>query len=216
MRIANLSGKRFPHFIVLEQAQSNKWGAKFWRCLCDCGNTFTERSYLISSGKRQSCGCVLRATFQANITSHGMSRSAEYNIWNGARDRCRNPNNKDFEKYGGRGIRFWPGWDGFEAFIADVGPRPSPRHTLDRIDVDGNYEPGNCRWATPSQQANNKRCNIRVHVNGTDISLADYLGSSRGTRYSRINARLARGWSVADAIFQPRLKNREGRHASVA
>jgi len=198
MKVAELSGLRRPHFTVIGPGKKNKWGAQFWKCRCECGNTFSERSYLIASGRRESCGCLKGGR---NL-SHGMSRTAEYNIWNGARDRCRNPKNKNFDQYGGRGILF--AWDSFEEFIKDMGPRPSAAHSIDRIDVDGNYEPGNCRWATAREQCNNKRNNVIVRVNGGEVPLAEYLGTSECTQYIRVLARLRNGWSMADAIFQPR------------
>lgn len=94
-------------------------------------------------------------------------------------------------------------WDAFEDFFMDMGLRPSADHSLDRIDTNGNYEPGNCRWATMTQQANNKRGNVSVAVNGTQIALAEYLGSSQTAQYNRVVARLRNGWPMADAIFQP-------------
>jgi hypothetical protein len=144
------------------------------------------------------------------------TRPAEYRSWSGMLTRCRNPRSNDWMLYGGRGITVCEAWLAFEGFYADMGPKPSPRHSLDRIDGDGNYEPGNCRWATPKQQARNwKRRNVRYELNGdtrTEAEWCELLGISKNTLKERIS-----NWGITRALTTPPIRTRErsedGRYA---
>jgi hypothetical protein len=132
-----------------------------------------------------------------------MRRSPEYRTWMGMKARCGNPNDKRFADYGGRGIRVCDRWlESFEAFLADMGPRPSSRHTIDRIDVDGGYEPGNCRWVAAAAQARNKRTNRIEEYRGVRASVAE-LCERFGADVRRVYWRIERGWTIADAIERP-------------
>ncbi len=123
---------------------------------CDCGSSVTVRFESLRSGNTKSCGCRrLRGDLRR---THGHSKHLpEYFIWKGMRQRCSNPRNQKFKDYGARGISVCERWDSFEAFLSDMGRRPSPGHSIDRKNNDGNYEPGNCRWATAKEQAANTR-----------------------------------------------------------
>ncbi|HDX9500141.1 TPA: AP2 domain-containing protein, partial [Bacillus thuringiensis] len=120
-----------------------------WNCLCDCGNERVVDGYSLSKGSSKSCGC--------NNIKHGMKHTPEYNIWGLMKSRCSNLNDSGWENYGARGITVCERWLDFSNFIEDMGERPSPEHSLDRIDVNGNYCKANCRWATHLEQAHNKR-----------------------------------------------------------
>ena len=132
-----------------------------------------------------------------------MTGTSEHNIWRAIKARCHSVGSVSYAWYGGRGIRVCERWfDSFENFFADMGPRPSKAHSVDRIDNDGNYEPGNCRWATRKEQQRNKRNNRLITYNGETMCLeawADRLGIGWAT----IHERLDRGWSVADALSRP-------------
>lgn len=144
---ANFAGQRFGAFVVVKQVGYTKKRQSLWLIRADDGSTFVKRVDRIAN--------MTGATRPRH--RHGMSRSAEYRIWQGILNRCLNKNVKFYRRYGGRGITVCDAWrHDFQKFYRDMGPRPSPRHSIDRINNDGNYEPANCRWATPAQQAANK------------------------------------------------------------
>ena len=141
-------------------------------CRCDCGVVRNVSIQTLKKGASHHCGC---RNGEKNADLHGthlMSKTSEYRAWAKMKERCRNPNNKDWHNYGGRGIRVCDSWvDDFEVFYADMGPKPSRSHSIDRIDVNGNYEPGNVRWATKSEQMQNVRHNVRVEFEGETLAL---------------------------------------------
>ena len=162
-----LIGKKFNRLVVIERKETDKHRHIQWLCLCDCGEYIKTSGQNLKSGNTKSCGCLKKEVLKNNnhYTKHNMSKTQIYKIWIGMNQRCKNPNDKDFQKYGGRGIKVcerWQGEKGFENFLKDMGPRPSDLHSIDRIDNDGNYEPSNCDWASPELQGQNRRvCKIK-------------------------------------------------------
>lgn len=149
----DLTGQRFGRLTAKTYIGSKKK----WKCRCDCGRPALVRSNDIVRGKIQSCGCLLRERRGVSSFKHGAGKTAEYRAWQGAKNRCRYSSREGYSRYGGRGIVMCDRWkNSFENFLEDMGKRPSRRHSLDRRNNNGDYEPGNCRWATPKQQANNK------------------------------------------------------------
>lgn len=150
------TGMRYGRLVVLRYAGNYKWS-----CVCDCGSFVAVLGPELRRDRVRSCGClnneVRSLTARKTFTKHGMSDSQAHRQWRGMLARCRNPNNHKFKDYGGRGIKVCERWLVFENYLSDMGLRPSPVHSIDRIDVDGDYEPSNCRWATPKEQAANKR-----------------------------------------------------------
>lgn len=192
MKYGRLTAVRF-----VERRQVGKQSKRFWLFSCDCG-TIVERPYgAVTSGNTLSCGCLLKDT----ITKHGASDTQIYSVWHAMMTRCRNDYDPAFKDYGGRGITVCARWHDFGNFTKDMGPRPTGG-TLDRIDVNGNYEPSNCRWTDAKTQGNNRRNNIRITLNGetrTIAQWADHLGVGK----ARISQRLKAGWPIEAALTEP-------------
>lgn len=173
-----------------------------WEFVCDCGTIKIAGIKLVRSGHTRSCGCLAREITSDRNRVHGLSRTrrTEYRSWKDMRARCNNPNNADYRNYGGRGISICQAWDDFRVFFSDMGSRP-PGMTLDRIDVNGMYCKSNCRWATPSEQANNKRNNVRVTFNGKQQNLTE-LCREFGIDRKKVEYRIKIGMSVQDALSE--------------
>lgn len=155
---ATYIGKRFHRLIILHVSSGSKRIHRTATCLCDCGQTITTSLGRITNGTAKSCGCLKSDSCIARSTIHGHSGSTEYNSWCAMKARCLNPAAHNYKYYGGRGVNICDRWtESFGAFYEDIGPKPSPSHTVDRINPFGDYEPSNCRWATKSEQSNNQR-----------------------------------------------------------
>lgn len=161
----DLSGLVFGKLTVIGYSHTDRHRKAIWRCRCECGSMPAVAAYKLKSGHTRSCGCYQRAVGDANLAKghvenfvHGQVGTPTYKSWDAAKQRCFNPRDDHFPAYGGRGITMCPAWrSSFAAFLADMGERPEGT-TLDRYpNNDGNYEPGNCRWATPAQQCETRR-----------------------------------------------------------
>ena len=156
-QIVSMTGRRFGRWQVVSFSHLGSGGAR-WLCLCDCGTSMVVNGSNLRRGLTKSCGCLKVETAGVQSRTHGKSNAPEYRSRAAMIQRCSNPENIGFDLSGGRGVAVCERWlESFENFYADMGPKPSPQHSIDRIDPDGIYEPSNCRWATPLEQRHNRR-----------------------------------------------------------
>lgn len=201
-------GTVFGRLTVLDNTQRAPRGQSMLRVRCECGKEKVVAASNVVLGKTTSCGCFARERASAALTKHGQARvrahSAEYKTWCGMLRRCTNSHDKSFAEYGAKGIVVCERWaDSFEAFFADMGRRPSATHSIDRFpDRNGNYEPGNCRWATKTEQARNRSTNHLVTFRGTDMPLSEACTAAE-LPYDTVLERLRVGWSTDRALSQP-------------
>ena len=203
-RFQDLTEQRFGRWVVVSRDTSK--ARTYWNCKCDCGKEMSVCACSLTSGKSISCGCFNVEGTVARCLSHGHANGGNgtrtYNCWRNMKARCTNQKNHKWADYGGRGITVCATWITFDGFLADMGECP-PNHSIDRIDVNGNYTPDNCRWADPTQQANNQRDNTRLTLRGITKTVSEWareLGIHHTTILQRINRS---GWSVEKALTEP-------------
>lgn len=206
-RIKDMTGQEFGRLVVRSYVGNNKRDLAIWRCACtgpDCkGREVDVLGAALRSGNTRSCGCLHAEQSRDTAisrTTHGQSYAPLYSVWTTMIKRCENPGDVSYPNYGGRGITVCPEWrNSFEAFQRDMGPTYAKGLSIERRDVNGHYTPDNCTWATPRQQANNKRTNRRVTFRGVTHNVtawAELLGLNRVTLFDR----LYRGWSAERAL----------------
>lgn len=203
-RFQDLTGLVYGRLLVSEFSHASS-GKMYWLCVCSCGRSAVVVAGNLRSGHARSCGCLqreARASVGKENRTHGKHRTPEYRTWAAMLHRCTNPNANNYRDYGGRGISVCESWKRFENFYAYMGPRPSPKHSIDRIDNDGNYEPGNCRWASNRQQNRNTRSNVCLSHQGKTQCIAAWaeeLDAPVQTIFSRVK----RGWSIGRIVATP-------------
>jgi len=198
----DLSGRVFGQLQALSRVKRDRHAAGprnvVWHCLCSCGAETTARSDKLLSGRTVTCGDHSR---HPPPYRHALT----YGSWRGMLWRCHDPRGKNWRLYGSRGVEVcerWTGRGGFENFFSDMGPRPSAQHSIDRLDNNKGYEPGNCRWATRIEQRRNQRKSLFLEIDGERVSLAEFCEKT-GRDYSVVAGRLKIGWSQEDAISRP-------------
>jgi hypothetical protein len=197
-------GLQFGRWTVVARSARRRGRERLWDVLCQCGLKAAVSGRELRMHRSLSCGCLAVDLTTLRI-KHGGTYTAEYLIWHAAKSRCRNPNGSNFHLYGGAGITFCDRWlNDFAAFYADMGPRPSRRHSLDRRDGTKGYEPGNCRWATRDTQNSNKRTNHFVDYAGRRLTITQAVRAAGSVvNPSTANGRIQRGWDVARAVETP-------------
>jgi hypothetical protein len=187
------TGDRFGRLVV--QFRATEHHPHRWSCRCNCGNISEVMTGNLSSGHTKSCGCLAVEI----ASTHGLSRTTEYRTWINIHTRCNDPTTRYWPLYGGRGIKVCARWSKFEHFLHDMGKKPYTRASIDRIDVNGNYEPGNCRWTDSKTQGRNRRCNRIVSFDGRKMTLAEAVENT-GLNYSTVLHRILNGWDPERAL----------------
>jgi hypothetical protein len=205
------TGHRFGKLVALRSVKRpERPKAVFWVCRCDCGKETIVFVGHLTHGHTTSCGCHhLKRTSEshykhghAGATSRKRKASPEYESWCKMRERCYNPKTVGFEYYGGRGIKVCDRWrESFKNFLDDTGPRP-PGMSIERKDTNGNYEPGNCKWATRYEQSNNRRSNVQVEIGGVTKNLSQWC-VFLGVRTKSVRSRVSKGWYPIEALLTP-------------
>lgn len=191
----DISGKRFGRLIAL-RSDGNIGRDRAWLCRCDCGNETRVRTSSLQKANTTSCGCLRLE----RISTHGLCDAPEYAVWKAAKNRCHNPKSQGFARYGERGIRMCDQWrNNFAMFIADMGRRPSPNHSLERKDNNGPYSPENCIWATLAEQSVNKRSNARITFRGETLTKSQWAARV-GISTRALDERLRLGWPLEEAL----------------
>ena len=197
MKCVDIKGQKFGRWTVLDKDNPKK-SSTMWKCICDCGSAKSVNGKSLRRGLSTSCGCFNTEKARAQGThgqagrENGNKETPEYRIWGGMKKRCSNPKAQRYENYGGRGIRVCDRWHSFLNFFEDMGARPSTKHSLERNDNNGNYEPNNCRWATVKEQANNTTRNIILDIDGVKMTLVE-ASSHFGISYSSVYRKVQSG-----------------------
>jgi hypothetical protein len=192
--IIQLVGQRFGKLLVIKFSHVNRHKQSLWVCKCDCGNTKCILSNNLRSGRSNSCGCVTKDNALVSTYKHGCSNGKNklYNCWKAITQRTTNKSNKGYKNYGGRGIKIckrWTGKNGFINFSEDMGSKPSPRHSIERVNNNGDYCPENCRWATRKEQNSNTRRSKNITFEGKTQTIREWcieLGLTKGSVQYRL------------------------------
>ena len=199
-RSHDLTGLRFGRLTVVEFAGVKR--IVHWKCRCDCGTEIVIPANRMQNGDAKSCGCS-RLKHGRSSVGRGNYYVPGVTSWKAMIDRCTNPASPGYKRYGGRGVKVCPRWMSFDRFIQDMGPRPSTDHSVDRFpDGNGDYEPGNCRWATRQQQADNRHITVFLEYQGERKTVRDW-SRQVGISVSAITHRLKSGWSVEKILTEP-------------
>lgn len=204
-KFKNLKEHRFGMLLVLDRVASTPSGQSQWLCRCDCGIEKTVRGYLLTNGRQKSCGCNNpNKTHNPRYIKHGHSRrngkcNPTYGCWSAMIGRCFDPSKPEYARYGKIGIIVCDRWRTYQNFLDDMGPRPSPKHSIDRIRNTGGYEPGNCRWATTKEQGRNRTNNHQLTYNGITLTIAEW-SEQCGVKRTTIHHRLKAGWPIEKVL----------------
>ena len=212
--LKDITGKKFGRLTVIGRDHDYPDNAAVWSCLCECGKTKSVRGYSLACGRTVSCGCYGDEARHKRSFVHGRAGTAAHEIWKSMRQRCYSKSCRDYPNYGKRGIIVCARWnDSFANFLEDMGEKPSPGMTIDRIDNDGPYSPENCRWATRMEQSQNRRSTRMLTYKGETKPMTVW---SREYNLSRhiLPSRIKAGWSPEEALKTP-IGQKRGNHGVV-
>lgn len=201
MKKINMINKTFGRLTVIKCCGIDNNGGYTSLCLCECGNQVVKSNSNLIRGLTKSCGCLNSELACKRLLIHGLSKNSTYVTWKAMIDRCNNPNNKGYVNYGDRGITVCGRWSKFEVFLRDMGERPKNLQ-LDRIDNDGDYQPGNCRWTDCTTNLNNRRNNRIITANGQSKTASEW-SKLLNVPYANILNRLNLKWRHEDIISLP-------------
>lgn len=203
-KFMDLTGQKFGRLIVVERAENYKSGDARFKCKCDCGNEIIVASQRLKNGRSKSCGCLQKELTIKRSLTHGMTSTRVFRIWIDVKRRCVNPRTKNYKHYGARGITVCEEWkNDFMAFYNwSISNGYQENLTIDRIDVNGNYEPNNCRWATTKEQNANKTTARLIEFNGRTQYLFQW-STETGINSATILSRIRDGWSIEKALTTP-------------
>lgn len=198
MKPLDVVGKTFGRLTVRGRSASHGGNSFVWAdCSCGQGQMLYRLSHL-SAGSTRSCGCLCAEVTRARAKTHGASNERIFKTWSGMRQRCTNPNVHNFARYGGKGIKVCARWHTFENFYADMGEQPAGQ-TIERINGDGDYEPSNCKWATPTEQATNRHTTRFVMFDDERVPMS-HASRALGLGDTAVSKRLKRGWTIERAL----------------
>lgn len=204
----DLTNQRFTRLVAKRRAYHIKCNQAVWLCLCDCGNETFVKAQGLKSGNTKSCGCLRAELSAERKITHGLRHTKEYQVHRSMLNRFYNPKCERYDRYGGRGIMVCESWKNSVAvFVSDIGMRPPGKHSIERINNDGNYEPGNCRWATKKEQSENTSRSVHITYKGETLTL------SRWARRLNMNgtalAQRIKKWGLESAMTRPKRINRK-------
>jgi len=205
-RAKDITGNVYSRLTAIMPVDNHPKKGITWLCKCECGNETTALTTSLITGNTASCGCYRNDLLAKRRKIHGRTATHEHWVWAKMRGRCNCKTNHAYKYYGGRGITICPEWDSFGAFLSDMGERPSPKHSIDRIDNNGNYTPENCRWATRTEQARNMRTNFNVTYKGETLcasEMAEKYGDKNRVTAPILIGRIKKGWTVDAAFCTP-------------
>lgn len=203
VKLINLIGKKFGRLTVIKRVENTKNNKTQWLCKCDCGNYIKVQSYLLTHNYTKSCGCIAIEKLKKRSITHGLSKSKIYAVYCTIKARCNNPNNNVYQYYGAKGVKLCSEWLNFENFYNwAINNGYKEGLSIDRINVNGDYEPSNCRWATKEEQSNNRSNNHLITYNNQIHTISEW-SKITGLTKSAIQYRLSKKWDIEKIFTTP-------------
>lgn len=210
-KLIDITNQRFGRLIAICRGKK-KNGKSYWVCRCDCGKEVSVYLNRLKTGSTKSCGCLRNELTSKRQRRHGLTKTSLHNAWLNMKNRCENPKFNEFHRYGGRGITYCEEWKSFKSFMEwalkngfsdEKSENGRNILSLDRIDLDGNYEPTNCKWSTAFEQAKNKCNTVLYNYKGIDYTLTELMDFAKVADRYTVSRRIKNGWTVENAVDTP-------------